>query len=125
MSARCVRALRARGVRIRLALTTLLMVVVAASCATDLGGLPTYWNFKNQTDEAIAIVWHRENGEQIMLVKEVSAGESASVNVNPYGNPREACGDGELVAVDPAGREIARSPTNCNPWVIESSEPPE
>ena len=101
------------------------MVIVVASCGSDLDGLPMYWNFKNQTDEAIAIVWHRENGEQVVLVKEVSAGTSASLAVNEYGDPEEVCGDGELVAVDAVGHELARSPSICKPWVIEPSEPPE
>jgi hypothetical protein len=115
-------AFRARPARIRSALTTLL-VFVTAGCGSDLGGISIWWNFKNQTDEAITIVWHRENGEQIVLDQDLPAGLTGTVEVNAYGDPEAICGDGELVAVDPGGREVARSPMVCNAWVIESSEP--
>jgi hypothetical protein len=112
-------------VRIRSAVTTLLMVVVAAGCGSDLDGLPMYFNVENRTAEAFSIVWHRENGQQQILVVEVSAGKWVPLHVNEYGDPEDVCGDGELVAIDPAAREVARSPMNCRPWVIESSKPPE
>jgi hypothetical protein len=114
----------ARVVRIRSVVTTLLMVVTLAGCGSDLDGLPTYKAVENQTDQAITILWLRESGEQTVLA-EVPAGKSASVHMSAYGNSRYVCDDGDLVAVDPAGREVARSPMNCSPWVIESSEPPE
>lgn len=104
-------------------MTTLLIAVVLMGCGSDLDGLPTYKHVENRTDEAITIVWQRETGEQIELV-EVAAGESASVRFSGYGNSQYVCDDGELVAVNPAGGEVARSPTNCSPWVIESSPPP-
>ena len=117
--------LRARAVRMRLAVTTLLMVVSVAGCASDLDGLPMYVAFENRTDEAISIIWHRKSGEEIPVARDVPAGKSAYLDVNEYGDPEAVCGDGELVAVDAAGREVARSQTPCTHWVIESSEPPE
>jgi hypothetical protein len=116
-----VSAYRARADRIRATVTPLLIAVVLASCGSDLDGLPMYFDVENRTDEAISIVWHRENGEQRIVVVEVSAGKWVPLHVNEYGDPDDVCGDGELVALDPAGREVARSPMDCRPWVIDGS----
>jgi hypothetical protein len=116
-------AFRARAVRIRSALTILPMVVAVAGCGSDLDGLPTYKAVENRTDEAITIIWLRESGEQTVLV-EVPAGKEASVHFSAYGNSKYVCDDGELVALDPSGHAVARSPTNCSPWVIETPERP-
>ena len=104
------------------AMTLLAAVLAVASCGSDLGGLPTYKAVDNRTDESITIVWLRENGDRTELA-EVPAGKSASVHMSAYGNSEYVCEDGDLVAVDAAGREVARSPMNCSPWVIESAEP--
>jgi len=114
---------RARAVRIASALTILLLVASVVACGSDLEGLPTYKAVENRTDEAITVIWLRESGEQTVLV-EVPAGKEASVHFSAYGNSKYVCDDGQLVAVDPAGDEVARSPTNCSPWVIEPSGRP-
>ncbi len=106
--------------------TTLLVVLAVAGCGvSDRDGLPMSVAFENRTNEAISIIWHRESGEQISVARDVPAGKSAYLHVNDYGDPEAVCGDGELVAVDAAGHEVARTPTICLHWVIESPQPPE
>jgi hypothetical protein len=97
-----------------------LSAVALAGCMTDVGGLPTYWNFQNRTDSDVTVVWHRETGEQVELTK-VEAGRSLSIDINPYGTSREVCDDGELVFTSPAGEEVMRGGMTCNRWVIEAS----
>jgi len=116
---------RVQAVRLRSVVTTLLAVAVAGCGVSDVDGLPMSVAFENRTDEAISIIWHRKSGEQISVARDVPAGKSAYLDVNEYGDPEAVCGDGELVAVDEAGREVARTPTICLHWVIESPQPPE
>lgn len=124
--ASCVSPVRVQAVRLRSLVTTLLAVVAVAGCGvSDVDGLPMSVAFENRTDEAISIIWHRKSGEEISVARDVSPGKSAYLDVNEYGDPEAVCGDGELVAVDAAGREVARSQTPCTHWVIESSELPE
>ncbi|HET9084417.1 MAG TPA: hypothetical protein VFN41_08405 [Candidatus Limnocylindrales bacterium] len=99
-------------------------VVAVAGCCCDLDGLPFSIALENRTDEAISVIWHRDSGEQVFVARDVRAGLSAYMNINAYGGQEEVCGDGELVAVDAAGREVARRPMLCTHWVIESSEAP-
>jgi hypothetical protein len=110
-------------ISIRLVATALLAVVLVG-CMTDVGGLPTYWNFENRTETAVTVVWHRESGEQIELAT-VDAGKSLSLSINPYGNSREICDDGEFIFRSPTGEEVMRGPMTCNPWVIEASGSPD
>jgi hypothetical protein len=115
---------RGQAVRLRSVVTTLLAVAVAGCGVSDVDGLPMSVAFENRTDEAISIIWHRKSGEQISVARDVPPGKSAYLHVNEYGDPEAVCGDGELVAVDAAGREVARRSRVCPHWVIEPSEPP-
>ena len=101
-----------------------LLGVVLAGCQTDVGGLPTYWHFDNRTESAITVVWHRESGKQVELTK-VEAGKSLSISINPYGNSRQVCDDGEFVFTNPAGEVVMRGGMTCNPWVVEASRSPD
>ena len=96
-------------------------VVAVAGCCCDLDGLPFSIAMENQTDETISVVWHRDSGEQVFVARDVPAGKSAYMDINEYGGQEEVCGDGELVAVDADGSEVARRPMFCTHWVIESA----
>ncbi len=105
-----------------LALPVLALFVVGCM-TTDEGGLPTDWVFDNRTDDVITVVWERDSGERVELI-ELPVGREFRVNVNQYGNPRETCGDGDLVALGPNGEEMARRPTTCERWVLGQSPSP-
>jgi hypothetical protein len=96
-----------------------LSTVMLAGCLTEVGGLPTYWNFQNRTETPITVTWDRENGERIQVVI-IEPGGTRAVDIDKFGNSRDVCDDGELVFTDGFGVEVMRGPMTCNPWVIEA-----
>jgi hypothetical protein len=63
-----------------------------------------YFNVENRTDETISIVWQRENGEQQILVVEVSAGKWVPLHVNGYGGRTCVAMAGSWPSIRPAAR---------------------
>lgn len=90
---------------------------VVAGCTTDERGLPTGRLFDNRTGVVVTVVWARESGERVTQAT-LQPGGTADVTMNKFGNPNEVCGDGDLVALDAAGRELIRTPASCGRWVI-------
>lgn len=88
-----------------------LALLVVGCMTTDEGGVPTDWVFDNRTDDVLTVVWEREFGERVELI-ELPAGKKFWIHVNDYGNPRQACDDGELVALGSGGQEVAPPPNN-------------
>lgn len=97
-----------------------LLTLALVGCVTDIGGLPTYWNFDNRTQDTVTVIWHRESGEQVDITT-IEAGEAATVDVDRYGDSRDVCSDGEFVFTTAAGEVVMRGTMSCNPWVIAAS----
>jgi hypothetical protein len=45
------------------------------------------------------------------------------VGVNQFGDPMDACLDGDVVAIAPSGEEVARREASCEPWTIGTPTP--
>ena len=91
-------------------------IVVLAACATDRSACRPR-DFDNRTAPAVTVVWERAGGERVTLAT-LAAGGTSYVHVNEFGDPRDVCGDGDLVALDASGKELIRTPASCDRWVI-------
>jgi hypothetical protein len=99
-----------------LALATVIAFWVAG-CGSDLGGLPTTLNLENQTGIPITVIWVRKNAKPVNHGR-IANGEALQVNMNQFGNPKDVCLDGQLVAYDDRGTVLLKSGAPCGPWVI-------
>jgi hypothetical protein len=101
-----------------IAIAAFFVAFVISGCA-DVDGLPTVRAFNNQSGQDVTVVWVRKNGERVPQAT-IPAGETRTVGVNQFGNPKDVCLDGDVVAIAPSGEELARREASCEPWTIES-----
>jgi heat shock protein HslJ len=99
------------------------MVLFLAACGTDRGGIPTVLTLDNRTGTDITVIWEREADDPVEHGR-IPNGEKRIVEMYPYGNSRDFCGDGDLVALDSTGREVSRRSATCDPWVIRVTQIP-
>jgi hypothetical protein len=99
-----------------IAAAAFLVAFVISGCA-DVDGLPTVRVFNNLSGQDVTVVWVRKDGERVPQAT-IPAGETRTVGVNQFGNPKNACLDGDVVAIGPSGEELARREASCEPWTI-------
>jgi hypothetical protein len=104
-----------------IAAAAFVVAFVLSSCA-DVDGLPTVRAFNNQSGQDVTVVWVRKNGERVPQAT-IPAGETRTVGVNQFGDPKDACLDGDVVAIGTSGEELARREASCEPWTIGTPTP--
>ena len=104
-------------------LTGALIALSITGCGTDTGGIPTYLTLDNRTGTDITVTWEREADDPVDHGR-IPKGEKRTIDMNKFGNSRDYCGDGDLVALDTTGKEVSRRTATCDPWIIRVTQIP-